>query len=194
MLEELIALDKELFLLLNGIHSPFWDQVMWYISAKTTWIPLYLAMIFFMIRKYRWQSILIIIMAIVTVTLADQISNHCFKDVFQRFRPCHTPDIKSFVHKVNGKCGGKYGFVSSHATNHFAIAVYTLFIFRKHWYTIAILIWAAIVAYSRVYLGVHFPADIICGGILGVFIGTGVYYGTKILSQKIYKKTYSIRI
>ncbi|MFO7755913.1 MAG: phosphatase PAP2 family protein, partial [Bacteroidales bacterium] len=120
--------------------------------------------------KYKRSLLLIIPIIILTVTASDQLSVHAFKEVFQRLRPCHEPELSGLVHTVNNKCGGLYGFVSSHAANSFAVAVLSLGLLRKKWFTAGILFWAALVSYSRVYLGVHYPGDIIGGALLGTLI------------------------
>jgi undecaprenyl-diphosphatase len=185
MLETLITWDTDLFLFLNGLHSPFWDQVMWLISGTWIWIPLYLFILGWLIRDYRWKAIVLLIFVVILITLSDQSSVHLFKEVFHRFRPCHDPRIAELVHTVNGKCGGKYGFVSSHAANTFAIAVFSLLLFRNRYYSISIIAWASLVSYSRVYLGVHFPGDIIVGALLGIFVGYIVYKGYRITEYRL---------
>ncbi len=118
--------------------------------------------------------------------MGDQGSVKLFKDVFERLRPCHNPAIAELVHTINGKCGGKYGFVSSHATNSFALAVFCGFLFKRHYKYMLwlMLFWAAIVSYSRVYVGVHYPGDIIGGAVLGSLVGLFVFWLMKILNQK----------
>lgn len=184
MFDFIVDIDKSLFLFLNGINSPFWDTVMWHVSGKLPWIPMYLVIIFFIFRKYRWQTLWILISIAVVVTLADQLSVHLFKNVFERLRPCHNPELKEFVHLVNGKCGGKFGFVSSHAANTFGVAVFLLNLFRIKWFSVFIVFWATFVSYSRIYLGVHYPGDVFVGAILGVAIGWGVWYLIKIINSK----------
>ncbi len=171
MIEYLQALDTKWFLFLNSLHSPFWDSVMWYISATATWIPLYLIIVAFVIKKLRWNAWLTLIFFALLVLLADQSSVHLFKNVFERLRPCHNPAISELVHTVNDKCGGKYGFVSSHAANTFALAVFLVFFFKNKSVSIAIVLWAAIVSYSRIYLGVHYLFDVLAGALLGSIIG-----------------------
>ena len=175
MLEQIINWDIQFFLFLNKFHSLFWDDIMWWISGKKSWIPLYLIILFFVFWKYKFKGFVVLICVALVILIADKTSVYLFKNVFERFRPCHNPDLVDVVHIVNDKCGGKYGFVSSHAANSFAFATFTSYIFRRSYYSVFILIWAAIVSYSRVYLGVHYPADIICGGLLGVLSGFIVF-------------------
>jgi undecaprenyl-diphosphatase len=122
------------------------------------------------------------------VTLADQISVHAFKEVFQRLRPCHNPELQDIVHLVNNKCGGQYGFVSSHAANTFAVAFFLKKLFAQKQFSIFIIFWAAIVSYSRIYLGVHFPLDVIGGAVLGTLIGIMVFYLYRYTSKKLSNK------
>lgn len=181
MIEWFETIDRALFLAINGAHNPYVDSFMVFISEKFTWIPLYLAMAVIAQRKLGWKGLgFFAVLAILTVVLTDQSSVKLFKDVFQRYRPCHNHEIGHLVHIVNEKCGGIYGFVSSHAANHFGIAVFfAATLFRKirlGW--IILIFWAVLVSYSRIYLGVHYPADVFVGGLLGVALGglTSVSY------------------
>lgn len=167
-------LDQQLFLILNSFNSPFWDQVMYAISGKFIWAPLYLSILIFLGLKYRRKFLVILIFLILGVTLADQLSVQC-KNLFLRLRPCHEPALAGLVHIVKNDCGGMFSFVSSHASNSFNIAVLSLSFIKKRWYTISIILWALIVGYSRIYLGVHYPGDVIGGSILGAFIGWSMY-------------------
>ncbi len=167
MLDTLIQWDINLFLFLNSFHSPVWDKIMWFVSDKESWYPLYALIVIYIFRKQKWWGFVPFLFMILLIVIADQSSVHLFKEVFERLRPCHNPDIKDLVHTVNGRCGAKYGFVSSHATNTFAFATFTSFFFRHHTYSALIFFWAIVVSYSRIYLGVHFPGDIIGGAILG---------------------------
>ena len=175
MIEFLNDIDTRLFLFLNGLNSPFWDVVMHWISGKLNWIPLYLVLLGWLIYKFRVKSVWIILGVAVLITMCDQASVHLFKETFQRLRPCQQEHLKPLVHLVNNHCGGLYGFVSSHASNHFAVAVFTALWLRKRWYRIAILVWAGVIGYSRIYLGVHFPGDVICGAVLGSLLAWGLY-------------------
>lgn len=173
MLEILNDLDTKLFLLINGLNSPFWDVVMYQVSQKLNWIPLYAVLIGWLLLKFRLKGVWILIGLILLVTLSDQASN-LIKDNVQRLRPCQQENIAAAVHLVKGHCGGLYGFLSGHAANHFAIAVFTAVWFRKRWYWIGIISWATLIAYSRVYLGVHFPGDVVCGALLGSLLAWGL--------------------
>ena len=166
--------DQQLFLFINSSNSPLFDQVMHTISGKLIWVPLYLAILIFLGVKYKRKFLIILIFIIVAATLADQ-SSVIVKNIFHRLRPCHEPSLLAIVHLLNGECGGIYGFVSSHATNSFDVALLSLSFIKKRWYSISIILWAGIISYSRVYLGVHYPADVIFGALLGSFIGWSIY-------------------
>ncbi len=175
MLETLNQWDTQLFLFLNGLHAPFMDRVMWLVSGKIQWLPLYLFILGLLIYRFRWRAGWILLGVAVLITMSDQASVHLFKETIQRLRPCHQADIAGLVHLVNDYCGGMYGFVSSHASNSFAIAVFTGLFISKRYYWTGIMVWATLVGYSRIYLGVHFPGDIIGGAILGSLLAYGLY-------------------
>lgn len=165
--------DTELFLALNGMHNSFFDFVMWWASDKYIWIPVYILFLYILWRQYKKKTLIIMVFAALLIFLSDQISVHLFKDVFQRLRPCHTPELEGLVHIVNGKCGGQYGFYSSHASNIFAVAIFfiTLLQRKKMMIVLPVLLWAAFISYSRIYLGAHFPGDVIAGAAAGTFLG-----------------------
>ncbi len=180
-------LDTELFLFLNGLHVDWLDPVMTFISGKITWAPFYLVLLFLIIKQYKRQSILIIIGVILLIVCSDQISSHVFKPIFERPRPCHNEAIKDLVYLPNGHCGGAYGFISSHACNCFALAVFITHLLKRYYKKIAwvMFIWASLVAYSRIYMGVHYPGDVVVGVIVGMLIGiiTSMLYD--IISRKV---------
>jgi undecaprenyl-diphosphatase len=168
--------DTDIFLFLNGLHCPWMDTVMWWISGQYTFIPLYLLITVLMCIKAGKQKALFIALGVMLcIVLADRISSGIFKPVFERLRPSREPNLEGLVHTLRGYTGGRYGFLSSHAANHFAFAVFSLLIVQRKRYSITLVTLACTVAYSRVYIGVHYPLDVLCGAALGVGIGFGVY-------------------
>lgn len=160
--------DQNWFLFLNGFHTTFFDGCMVAISEKLTWIPLYIAVLYIIIKRWKLDAFWAILALILCIVIADQVSSSVIKHLVERPRPTHADDLQGLVHIVNGYKGGKYGFVSSHAANAFGFALLSSQIFRQKSYTIAIFIWAAFTAYSRIYLGVHYPLDILGGIMVGV--------------------------
>ena len=180
-------LDTELFLFLNGLHAAWLDPVMTFISGKITWAPFYLVLLFLVIKNYKKQSILIIIGIILLIVCSDQISSSVFKPIFERPRPCHNEAIKDLVYLPTGHCGGAYGFISSHACNTFALAVFITNILKSHYRKIGYVmyIWADLVAYSRIYMGVHYPGDVIVGAIVGMLVGFMIWKIYLIIKLKV---------
>jgi undecaprenyl-diphosphatase len=170
----LVHIDQQLLLFLNSLNSPFWDNMMWIISGRVTWIPLYLAILTALSFRYRRKMYVLVLMIAITVAAGDRISV-LIKNAVKRPRPCHEQLLEGKVHIVKGKCGGIYGFVSSHATNAFSVALLSLLLIRKRSFSIAMIFWALLVGYSRIYLGVHYPCDVIFGSLLGALIGWAVY-------------------
>ena len=162
---------------------------MYWVSNKFFWIPLYLFLFFLAYKQLGKQIWLFLIAAALLILLSDQISVHAFKNVFMRLRPCHNLLLQSKVHLLNGYCGGMYGFVSSHAANSFALAMFLSLFFKERlkYFGIIIFCWAALNSYSRVYGGVHYPADIATGAILGMGIGIAVFKIYIFSHTKIFK-------
>ena len=175
MIDRLIQYDKALMLYLNGMHNAFFDSIMWAISGRMIWIPFYLLLTAYLAWLYRKHAVWPILLAILAVSISDFTSVHLFKEVFHRLRPCHDPEIGHLVHIVGNYCNGLYGFVSSHASNTFALASILSLVVRKKWFTLLMFSWAGIVSYSRIYLGVHFPGDVICGALWGTAVSLLLY-------------------
>lgn len=175
LIETIDKLDERLFLMLNGLHHPFFDFFMIWASDRFIWIPFYGFLVFLIVKKFKWDSIYIVITITILLISTDQITSSFFKPFFERFRPCHDPLLKDSVHLVR-RCGSQFGFVSSHAANTFALAAFLWLIFRNIYKMVGLLfIWAGIISYSRIYLGVHFPGDVIIGALIGILLSVIFY-------------------
>lgn len=183
----LLSLDRQLLLFLNGLGREWMDPFWILMTREWTWIPLYVLLIYLLYKKFPVREASLVLMAVViAVTLTDQLSVHAFKEVFQRLRPCHEPDLQALLRLPDG-CGGMFGFVSSHAANTFGVAVLLGLAFRKAYpgMLTGLLIWAAVVSLSRSYLGAHYPGDLLGGALLGVLVGRLVWGATYSVLQKL---------
>lgn len=172
-LNQLKVMDKEFFLFLNGMHSPLWDYIMTLFTLTPTWLLLYTTIVVFVVKKYGKKSLFIFVAIILLILCADQFAG-ILKHTVQRLRPSNDPTLSQLVHVFFRK-GGQFGFVSAHAANTFAIATFSLLLFKNLRYTAFILPWAFFISYSRIYLGVHYPGDVLFGAILGIGVGYGIY-------------------
>ena len=186
MIEFLLNLDRDLLLLINGWNAPWLDSFMVTLTNGLKWSPLFLIVIGMMIYKFRWQSIVMLVFIALVIFLTDRISAGLIKPWIGRLRPSHEPGLEGLLHLVNGYKGGLYSFVSSHAANAFGVATFLWLVLRKHIKWIWVMfIWAAIFSYTRIYLGVHYPFDILGGGVLGAIIGLLVYKIGRVMPKKL---------
>lgn len=179
MLDYLIQLDTDFFLFLNSLHNPFFDEVMYWASHKFFWIPFYSFLLYLLYKQFGLKKTMVLVgLVIVTFGLTNTISSEIFKKGFERLRPCHNDEISHLVHLVDHHCGGKYGFISSHASNVFGLAMlFSLFLKKRiKFFSLIIFLWASFVSYSRIYLGVHYPLDLICGAFFGISVALLVYF------------------
>ena len=194
MIEILDSLDRQWLLALNNDYSAFWDGIMVAFSEKITWIPLYIAMIYVIFRHWKKESWWLVVALILSVVIADQIASGVLKDWVARLRPSHDPSLVGQVVLVNGYKSGLYGFVSSHAANSFALALLSSLFFRNRIYTIFIFLWAVINAYSRIYLGVHYPGDVLGGALVGVFVALLIYFLLKKILPALFEGVVSAEL
>lgn len=176
-MEKILELDRELFLKMNhSFRSPFMDQLMIFLSETYAWIPLHLLLLYLLIKTYRHQVWIWLVAIALTIVLADQMSSAVMKPFFERLRPSHEPSLAGQVHIVNGYRGGKFGFASSHAANTFAIAVLMWFTLKAYRPVIGLLfLWSVLVSCTRIYLGVHYPGDILAGFAVGFIAAVMAY-------------------
>lgn len=176
-MEELIHFDKELLLLLNGSNSLFLDTLMMTLTNARTWIPLYLALFYVVMRSNTTvlRIFLVLAAAGLCVFFAGTIDDTIVKPLVARWRPGRDPEIGLLVDTVDGYRGGRYGFFSAHASNTFSIAIFFSLLMRQRLFTIAMVLWSLTNCYTRLYLGVHYPGDITVGLLWGALVGYGVY-------------------
>lgn len=200
----LIHIDQQWLLAINGWHSEWADVLMWYISKSTTWLPLYALLVGLIVyrfgilspslcregRRGSWRIRLLRVLIIlagfaVAVGLSDFVSSGIIKPWVCRLRPTHEPALAGMLHLVNGYTGGMYGFVSSHAANTMACALLFSLLYRNKYATVALMLWVALNSYSRMYLGVHYPGDIIGGLLVGTLIAGLTYAVARHLLKRL---------
>lgn len=170
------AWDTNLLVAINSIHTSFLDSFMLAYSDKITWLPFYAAMIYLIVRTWKKDAWWIIPAFVLCIVLSDQVSSSLIKHWVQRLRPSHEPALQQIVHIVNQYRGGKYGFVSSHAANSMGFALLSSLLLRKRIYTLVVFAWAVLTCYSRMYLGVHYPLDILGGTLVGLSFALLIFF------------------
>ncbi len=205
ILDNFITADRELFLRLNGSESLFWDGFMWLATATWVWIPAIFAVLYLILKNNRiGEALLIIALLALTVAVSETISSDICKPFFARLRPSHDPEIGLLADVVNGYRGGRFGFISSHAANSFSATVFLTSLVRRKSFTFVLLLWAALHSFSRIYLRVHYPGDILFGILAGCFVGVLFYclyqsvqnkyfYHSPFISNRYTASGYSIR-
>lgn len=175
MIDSLSFIDKQFTLWLNSFHSNFFDAFFYLFTNSLTWIPLYAVLLWFVFQKQGVRGIVTVFFVAMIVLVADQLSSSLCKPLIARLRPSHDPMLQYMVHVVNDYRGGMYGFVSSHAANTFAVATFFSLIVRRSLLRHSLFAWATLNCYSRIYCGVHYFGDVLCGAILGMIIAAIFY-------------------
>ncbi len=188
MIDNLINLDKKVFLTLNHFASTGADPFMRFLSGPVPWIIFIIGCLYlFWVspqKDYPNRYLILVASLILAYVVSEQSSVHLFKEVFMRLRPCHEPSLAGQVRLVAHGCGGQYGFVSTHSANAFNLAMLSALIMKRRWFTISVFAWAILIAYSRIYVGVHYPGDVLGGAILGLTIGYVAYFITWRVARK----------
>ena len=181
------SINNSLFLLLNFDGGYLLDNFFWIVSGKLTWIPLYIYILYMIYRKYGVASLLLSLLFMgIGVGVADQVCN-LFKNNLPTLRPSHSPLLDGLVHTVRGYVGGLYGTVSAHTATTASVAFFSSRVIKCKWVTLALALWVLLVSYSRIYLGVHYPEDVLYGMVLGSAIGYVMYRLYLLVLQKISK-------
>jgi undecaprenyl-diphosphatase len=186
MIEQLIEYDRELFLYLNGLGSTTWDGFWMFYTTKFNWIPFYGLLGYLMYRRLNSKMfVLTLVVIALMITFTDQITN-VFKHGFERFRPCHQDGVAEYMRLVKDHCGGRFGYFSGHASNSMSLAFFIgLKLRAKYKFMLPFMVvWAMVMAYSRIYVGVHYPLDVLSGMLFGACSGFLFYRLDKYLQMR----------
>ena len=188
----MLELDKNILLWINGHWTEGLDGLMWWVSQSVTWIPLYVLLLGLIVWRYRnWKTVVLMVLAFgVAVGLSDFITSGLIKPWVCRLRPTHEPELDGMVHLVNGYRGGLYGFCSSHAADTMACGLLFSMLYRNKIATTCMMVWVALNCYSRMYLGVHYPLDIVCGLLIGALLAVLVYVALRWVLQNWLREAY----
>lgn len=190
LLQSLVEADQNLLLYLNGLHNTLGDYFMPVFTGKWIWVPMYASILYVLLKNFNWKVVLFCLIGIaLTITFADQVCATVIRPIVERPRPSNPASpIADLVHIVNGRRGGGFGFPSCHASNSFGLAFFLVFLFRKRWLSIFICAWAVVNCYTRIYLGLHYPGDLVVGMLVGLCGAMLMYYLLTRVTKEDFRK------
>jgi undecaprenyl-diphosphatase len=189
MLEKIISLDKKILVFLNGLGSETYDPLWLFLTKQINWLPFFVFLLYLVYKKLGAKQTLIIVLFIALLLTLNNTITELFKAHFQRLRPCNDPEIKDIIRNV--KPSSSFSFFSGHSSNTMATFVLLYAIFRKKYKYFGFLIfWPFIFSYTRIYLGLHFPTDILCGYLCGLIMGLLFYKGYQLFQNNYFKTSF----